>query len=249
MTTLTPFALQHTPALIESVFPAQKVSFESQRERKAGAGQTLTALGSYWKGRKPLILVRAIVLGSLLPPTGDAEKDLEIYEQLLAFDKGSLARRALANNAFKPKEIGQMLTLTNPWQYFAYTLKDSSLIVEEVESWQTPFDSDERGLTLRWLRDLSEDDKLDLYLQMLYTLPNYEALKKWIRRNYSRRSGRRSIVITGIWALTPIHIRNWLNNWAYSVSGTGPKSAIPSVAAVRYRLKPLGWVAMSMPQI
>ncbi len=175
MTTLTPFALQHTTALIESVFPAQKVSFESQRERKAGAGQTLTALGSYWKGRKPLILVRAIVLGSLLPSTGDAEKDLEIYEQLLAFDKGGLARRALANNAFKPKDIAQTLTLLNPWHYFAYTLKDSGLIVEEVESWQTPFDSDERGLTLRWQRDLSETDKLDLYLQMLHTLPNYEA--------------------------------------------------------------------------
>ena len=57
------------PALIEAVFPAQKVSFEAQRERKAVAGQTLTTLGSYWKGRKPLILVRAIVLGSLLPQT------------------------------------------------------------------------------------------------------------------------------------------------------------------------------------
>jgi putative DNA methylase len=157
------------------VFPAQKVSFESQRERKAGAGQTLAALGSYWKDRKPLILVRAIVLGSLLPPTGDAEKDLEIYEQLLAFDKGGLARRALANNAFKPKEIAQTLTLTNPWHYFAYTLKDSGLIAKEVESWQTPFDSEERGLTLRWQRDLSETEKLDLYLQMLHTLPNYEA--------------------------------------------------------------------------
>jgi len=48
--TLTPYALRDAPALIESVFPAQKISFEAQRERKAGAGQTLTALGSYWKG-------------------------------------------------------------------------------------------------------------------------------------------------------------------------------------------------------
>jgi len=55
---LQPFALRDAPALIEAVFPAQKVSFEAQRERKAGAGQTLTALGSYWKGRKPLILSR-----------------------------------------------------------------------------------------------------------------------------------------------------------------------------------------------
>ncbi|MEI6544731.1 MAG: DUF1156 domain-containing protein, partial [Methylococcales bacterium] len=175
MTTLTPFILQHTPALIESVFPAQKVSFESQRERKAGAGQTLTALGSYWKGRKPLILVRAIVLGSLLPPTEDAEKDLEIYEQLMAFDKGGLARRALANNAFKPKEIAQTLALDNPWDYFAYTLKSAELSAEEVDGWQAPFDSDERGITLRWQRDTGDEDKLSLYLQMLETLPTYEA--------------------------------------------------------------------------
>ena len=57
MPSVIPFALKDAPALIETVFPAQKVSFEAQRERKAGAGQTLTALGSYWKGRKPLILV------------------------------------------------------------------------------------------------------------------------------------------------------------------------------------------------
>jgi len=46
MTNLTPFALQNTPALIESVFPAQKVSFEAQKGRKANLGQTLTGLGS-----------------------------------------------------------------------------------------------------------------------------------------------------------------------------------------------------------
>ena len=205
MTTLTPFALQHTPALIESVFPAQKVSFESQRERKAGAGQTLTALGSYWKGRKPLILVRAIVLGSLLPPTDDAEKDLEIYEQLLAFDKGGLARRALANNAFKPKEIAQTLTLTNPWHYFACTLKDSGLIAEEVESWQTPFDSDERGLTLRWQRDLSETGKLDLYLQMLHTLPNYEARAALCKRPEELDQTE---LFAPVWAAVNAHYRH-----------------------------------------
>ena len=93
---LQPFVLKDAPALIEAVFPAQKVSFEAQRERKAGAGQTLTALGSYWKGRKPLILVRAILLGSLLPQTDDPEPDLEIFERLMGFDLGGLA---LAANA------------------------------------------------------------------------------------------------------------------------------------------------------
>jgi len=91
---LVPFALKDAPALIETVFPAQKVSFEAQRERKAGAGQTLTALGSYWKGRKPLILVRSIILGSLLPATEDAEKDLELFEALMAFDIAGLGCRS-----------------------------------------------------------------------------------------------------------------------------------------------------------
>jgi putative DNA methylase len=205
MTTLTPFALQHTPALIESVFPAQKVSFEAQKERKANLGQTLTGLGSYWKGRKPLILVRAIVLGSLLSPTGDAEKDLEIYEQLLAFDKGGLARRALASNAFKPKDIVQSLTLTNPWHYFAYTLKGSGLIAEEVERWQTPFDSDEHGLTLRWQRDLSEADKLDLYRQMLQILPNYEARAALCKRSEELDQTE---LFAPIWAAVNSHYRH-----------------------------------------
>jgi adenine-specific DNA methylase len=122
-----------------------------------------------------LILVRAIVLGSLLPPTEDAEKDLEIYEQLMAFDKGGLARRALANNAFKPKEIAKTLTLANPWDYFAYTIKTDELTTEVVDTWQTPFDNDENGITIRWQRDLADEDKLFLYLQMLETLPTYEA--------------------------------------------------------------------------
>ena len=91
---LKPGALRDAPALIESVFPVQKVSHEAQRERKANLYQTLTGLGSYWKGRKPLILVRAIVLGVLLPQTEDPERDLDVFEKLMGFDQEGLARRA-----------------------------------------------------------------------------------------------------------------------------------------------------------
>ena len=49
-TLLTPLALKDAPSLIERVFPAQKVSAEAQKERKAGAGQTLTALGVLLEG-------------------------------------------------------------------------------------------------------------------------------------------------------------------------------------------------------
>ncbi len=123
MTKLTPFALKDAPALIESVFPAQKVSFEAQKERKANLGQTLTGLGSYWKGRKPLILVRAIVFGSLLPQTGSPDKDLEIFEKLMAFDDEGLARRALVQNALKPAEIAARIELDNPWDFFQASAK------------------------------------------------------------------------------------------------------------------------------
>ena len=111
---LTPGALRNAPSLIESVFPAQKVSFEAQKERKAGPGQTLTALGSFWKGRKPLILARAVLLGILLPATDNAEEDLQIFECLMGFDDEGLVRQSLQYNAFSPKEIAESIKLYNP---------------------------------------------------------------------------------------------------------------------------------------
>jgi putative DNA methylase len=93
--TIEPFAWKNRPSLIESILPAQKISAEAQKERKAGAGQTLTALGSYWKGRKPLILVKACVLGALLPATNDPAADLDIFEKLMAIDDDAFLRREM----------------------------------------------------------------------------------------------------------------------------------------------------------
>ncbi|CUJ21206.1 anti-phage-associated DUF1156 domain-containing protein [Achromobacter xylosoxidans] len=147
-TNLTPLALKNAPALIETVFPAQKVSFEAQSERKAVQSQTLTGLGSYWKGRKPLILVRAIVLASLLPATADAEADLALFEKLMAFDDEGLARRALAANAFSVATLQEMIPIADPERYFG---------------------------ARSWRRDITDDDKLVLYRQALATLTSYEA--------------------------------------------------------------------------
>lgn len=145
--TLEPGALRDAPALIETVLPAQKVSFEAQTERKAGRAQTLTGLGSFWKGRKPLILVRAIVLGSLLPPTDDADADLAIFEKLMAFDEEGLARRALAAKAFSAARLQELIPISEPERYF-------------------------RGRG--WRRDVTDDDKLELYRQALATFASYE---------------------------------------------------------------------------
>lgn len=173
-TSLTPLALKDAPALIETVFPAQKVSFEAQRERKANLGQTLTGLGSYWKGRKPLILVRAIVLGSLLPPTDDPEADLAVFEALMSFDDEGLARRALAANAVSPSEIAARIRLDDPWDYFKATIKRSDVTGGDIRWMRFPMDVDAEGISLRWKRDLSDDDRLVIYRKLLATLGSYE---------------------------------------------------------------------------
>jgi putative DNA methylase len=90
---VVPFSLKDAPSLIEHVWPAQKISVEAQKERKAVKGQTLTGLGSFWKGRKPLFLVRACILGALLPSTGDDEKDLEIFDILCGMDADQISDR------------------------------------------------------------------------------------------------------------------------------------------------------------
>lgn len=182
MNDLTPLALKDAPALIEAVFPAQKLSFEAQSERKAVAAQTLTGLGSYWKGRKPLILVRAIVLGSLLPQTGDSEKDLEIFEKLMAFDDHSLARRAFVQNDLKPKHIASRISLSNPWDYFTFTGREELPADDHLLNLECPFDADEEGISLRWDRDTSDEAKLQLIERALATFSTYEEKANFCKR-------------------------------------------------------------------
>lgn len=73
------------PTFIETQFPIARLSAESYKERKANNGQTLTRLGKWW-GRKPLILVRASILGMLMPASSDAKKDREIFLKILTMD-------------------------------------------------------------------------------------------------------------------------------------------------------------------
>lgn len=84
--------LSSAPSLIEKQFPVSRLSKESYKERKAGSGQTLTGLGKWW-GRKPLVLVRATILASLLPATADAKKDRELFLRLMRMDDDSIFER------------------------------------------------------------------------------------------------------------------------------------------------------------
>jgi putative DNA methylase len=79
-------------AFIEEQFPVSLISKESYKERKAGAGQTLTGLGKWW-GRKPLILVRAVIIGLLMPASSEPKKDREIFLKILTMDADGLWQR------------------------------------------------------------------------------------------------------------------------------------------------------------
>lgn len=80
------------PAFMEVQFPVSKVSKEAYKERKSGPSQTLTGLGKWW-GRKPLVVVRAAVLGLLLPATDDARADRETFLALMTMDDDGMVRR------------------------------------------------------------------------------------------------------------------------------------------------------------
>lgn len=103
-------------SFIETQFPVALLSKESYKERKAGSGQTLTGLGKWW-GRKPLVLVRATILGLLMPVSSQPELDLETFLAVMTMDEeGRLLRK---NKALTAKEMFELCTPLQREQYFA----------------------------------------------------------------------------------------------------------------------------------
>lgn len=165
---ITPFALKDAPALIERLLPVQKLSVEAYKEQMAGSGKTLTALGSYWKGRKPLILNKACVLGCLLPATDDPARDLEIFEKLMAMDDESFVVRWKRRP--RPKEILATLSIAHITDYF-------TVEPEGVLPGSAPVDCSKPEYTtvrVAWRADCSELERRRLEAQMLPRVPYRE---------------------------------------------------------------------------
>ena len=109
------------PAFIETQFPIARLSAEAYKERKANNGQTLTRLGKWW-GRKPLILVRASILGMLMPASTDPKRNREIFLKILTMDddgawqrqKGDIPVSAWLEAS--PPEIRQEFFTARGWQ-------------------------------------------------------------------------------------------------------------------------------------
>ncbi|QLK44248.1 DNA methylase [Vibrio owensii] len=229
MAQLTPLALKDAPALIEAVFPAQKVSFEAQQERTSVQSQTLTGLGSYWKGRKPLILVKSIILGSLLPKTDDSEKDLEIYEMLMAFDSESLAKRAVTLGAIKPVDLISSIDIHNPWDFFSHNIKQDDNRFSDVDALKAPFDSHALGLKIRWRRDIGDDEKVPLFKEYLQRFETYEEKTSLCKRP---EECDQNWLSNHVWAKTNLHFSN------FGISVNSLEELVEQLGVLRFGSKP-----------
>ena len=111
-----PHSFTDAPTFIETQFPVSRLSKESYKERKANYSQTLTGLGKWW-GRKPLVMVRAIILGLLMPASNDPRKDRDVFLALLTMDEEGLWRRKSRNVPLK--EVYRRLSPEERTEWFA----------------------------------------------------------------------------------------------------------------------------------
>ena len=113
-------------SLIEVQFPIGPLSLESYKERDAKGAKVLASLGKWW-GAKPLVLVRAIVIGTIFPAAEDPERwpdDLEIFLKLMCLDNAGMWKRKKA-------------PLPAPLCFQQATAKErEALFQEDGERWQ-----------------------------------------------------------------------------------------------------------------
>ena len=163
-------------SLIERVWPAQKLSAEAQKERKSGAGQTLTSLGSYWKGRKPLILVKACILACLLPATEDAEQDLAVFERLMGMDDEAFLLRLVISAS----DVALRLIERD-----ASDEELSAVLVARKGRWADGDDLELRTLAerrrLAWRSDIAPSRHRSLLLEHIAAIPYADRVVKALR--------------------------------------------------------------------
>jgi len=135
---------QATKTFIEVQFPIGPLSLESYIERDAKGAKALSSLGKWW-GSKPLVLTRAIILGSVFPAAEDPDRwpdDLAIFLRCMTFDSAGMWKRK--TEAIPAKLCFPIATST-----------------EKAELFQ---DSE------HWARGIDREKKLALEKRVFYTL-------------------------------------------------------------------------------
>lgn len=142
-----------TKSFIETQFPVSKLSKESYKERKAVSGQTLTGLGKWW-GRKPLVLVRACILGLLMPASDNPKRDREVFLKLMTMDDDGLWRRYVAKGmTLKQADVYRLLNPADRDRFFTFV-------------------TDSRN-EMQWKRGLSKDAKAEAH-RLAFGKLNYD---------------------------------------------------------------------------
>lgn len=149
--------MEHKKSFIEVQFPISEISKECYKERKAGSNQTLTGLGKWW-GRKPLILVRAILLGVLMPASDNPKKDMDIFLKILSMDEEGLKLRKN-----KPISIKDLFLMCNDKEKETYFQKVDNEFIPKYKNGLTSKEKEKFQLNI--FNRLSYDDKLKYSLR------------------------------------------------------------------------------------
>lgn len=139
-------------SFIEKQFPVSKLSKESYKERKAGASQTLTGLGKWW-GRKPLILVRAAILGCLMPCSDNPKADMDIFLKILSMDNDGLIDRK--QKSFSAKELYEIAQGSKHFRQYLNDWFEIDGPRVKIQNGQ-----DKNDIEMRLFKTLGYDDKL-----------------------------------------------------------------------------------------
>ena len=170
--------MNNTKSFIETQFPVSKISKESYSERKDVQSQTLTGLGKWW-GRKPLILVRATILGLLIPASTDPQKDREIFLKILSMDDEGLWQRKE-----RDLTISKYYELANSSDKEKYFLLDQN--IKKVINWHPNLSQEEKIIVQKKLfNSLSYDSRLS-HCCRPEQLSNLQ-VSDWIEINSRRR--------------------------------------------------------------
>ena len=139
-------------SFIEKQFPVSKVSKESYKERKANNGQTLTGLGKWW-GRKPLILVRAAILGCLMPCSDNPKADMDIFLKIMSMDNDGLIDRK--QKSLSAKELYEIAQGNKHFRQYLNDWFEVDGIKVKIRVGQ-----DKNDIETRLFKSLGYDDKL-----------------------------------------------------------------------------------------
>ena len=179
-------------SFIETQFPVAKLSMESYRERKAVHSQTLTGLGKWW-GRKPLVLVRAALLGLLLPSTDDPQAGMDVFLRLMTMDEEGLRRRK--NKAIPAARLVEELLTMAPSVQRRFLADHRPQTTDHNEPLSVV-----RGPSSVVLKKLSRDEREELQWLVFDRLPYDEKL------NYCARPEQIDGPAPEAWAVINAHL-------------------------------------------